>query len=155
MALEVGRCVRYATIDDGHEGRSMGHVHMTATIQEDDGKGRERTHAFERRVHDVILVCVAGPEAEARFAGTRRNLGEHADYQTALNITGRVCGDDEEGSALVEFLRRRAINILAQPFVWCRVEDVAAALLKVRRLSGGAIREICEAADRGLAVPRG
>lgn len=95
------------------------------------------------RIESEIICALAGPEAECRFMGNDDapyGAGSQADLDVAALLACYVCGDDDEASAYMEWLRIRARNLVRSE--WELVEVLAAALLDRKTLSGHQVRKV-------------
>jgi hypothetical protein len=131
-----------------------------------------------RRVEQRIILALAGAETESEAtdrpqeevdagAGIFRLSPEEAkvmseraggpvhavlgpgDYSRALDLACKVSGDDDEGAAYLEWLHRRTLNLMRDPFYWPGVEALASALLERDTLSYRAVRRLwAEALDK-------
>ena len=95
----------------------------------------------ERRAMNLMMVHLAGREAERRFTGRYNHIGAAADLETAYTLAAYVTGDtDPETAAFLHWLTlrtRRALGIH-----WIAVEALATTLLNAQRLDGKQVREV-------------
>ncbi len=124
---------------------------------EDEGLFRIQ-HAYQRRLENMALVCLAGPAAQRRFdpCGFRRSHGD-ADRRQALAILSPLAGGPEETQAYVDLIDLRARNFVAADPVWRQIECLAGELLARVTLSAAEVRETIKASspDRRVAQHSG
>jgi hypothetical protein len=137
MAHACGIAVKRISIveDEGSLGRM--HKGMPRWIHEID---HNVTPYREIKLHQHIMVYLAGAAATAIYAhyGTWRGTG--ADLLVATHMADCVTGGPEETDALLDWLWIRTRQRLAVPPTWARVEAVATALLARHALTG---QEVC------------
>jgi ATP-dependent Zn protease len=85
------------------------------------------------RVENHILVCFAGPAAEARLRGRHNWRGAGSDMQQAADMVSFLCGSAEEEEAYLKLVRIRARGLVEAH--WVKVEAIAMALMDRRRLT--------------------
>ena len=100
----------------------------------------------ERRVNATIRTALAGDVAVCLLVGKHRNLGAQGDFDNARSLAGRVCGTEDEVSALVELLRISTRNELSQPWNWAAVKALAESLLERGTIGVRRAKRVIEAA---------
>jgi len=128
-----------------------------ASFQPETWYGEDRR--MERRIEAHIICALAGPAAEAHWAGRRSHAGAHDDYQKAMYLAGWAVSDSSgEGvRRYVAWLQYRAEALVQGARHWPVIEALAAQLLARRRLGTRQTRAvITEAitAHRGVRVTR-
>src|SRR5262245_1829646 len=93
-----------------------------------------------------MVVLLAGPLAEARFAGRRNHVGAHGDYLAALDIAERTCSSERARFRYTQWARQEAEDLLAVDWHRDAVGRVAAALLGRGALTGREARACVDAA---------
>jgi hypothetical protein len=90
------------------------------------------------------MCDLAGVLAEQMFTGKRANhVGAGSDYRAATDMATRLCGFDEEASALVRWLRLRTKKILQHRWEW-RVKPIAEALIVRQTLTESEVRGVLQ-----------
>jgi len=133
MDHACGIAVKRVSIIENDE--SLGRVHggVPRWMRE---IGYNMTPYREIKVHQHIMVCLAGAAATAIYAnyGTWRGTGD--DLLAAASLADCVTSGPEETDALLDWLWIRTRQRLASPPTWARVEAVAKALLTRNELTG-------------------
>ncbi|MHA1554171.1 MAG: hypothetical protein ACTSU0_07150 [Alphaproteobacteria bacterium] len=126
-------------------------------VPEPDSAGRHIRHPYfgginleidsspraQRRVENMALVCCAGPAAQRRFEPKRfRIYHAQGDWYEAINLLSYLTDDDEVLSAHFKLIDLRARKFVAVPFNWMLIENLAAALLDRRQLTGKEVRAV-------------
>jgi len=110
---------------------------------------REDSDSITKKAERQMMVALAGPEAQRKFAPTSiRRHQARGDIKAVFECAFSICGSAEEASALVELLRIRTRNLLGMPFVWKGVKALAKQLLKRNEISGKHAKAIIESADK-------
>jgi ATP-dependent Zn protease len=154
VSVDVGLSVKYVAIHldlvEGNAGVCQGGKSPSWAQPEIDATGRTR-----RWIEQVIMVLLAGGEAERRFVGRRNHKGASSDYQKAVDIGSYICnGDMEETQAYLAWLAVRTRNLLAREDIWAAVKAVALALLVRSELSGREVKRIIQDSYNALlSVP--
>jgi hypothetical protein len=135
----------YVTIEP--DKTSFGHV---TTLWSDgfrpDIKGDLRTRA---KVEAHAIVSLAGPAAEARFAGGVVVAGGDIDRSHAVGFATWLSGTPEETEAFVQLWEIQARQRVSQDWIWSAIEAVAKELLVQRRLGAARVRAVVRDAMRG------
>jgi ATP-dependent Zn protease len=93
------------------------------------------------RVERAIIICLAGPMAQRRFAPRSwRRWHGGPDYVVAFDLALRVNGSPAAAKVHMKWLEMRAQALLES--VWSYVEAIASELLKRGTLSAEEIRSI-------------
>jgi ATP-dependent Zn protease len=93
------------------------------------------------RVERNIIICFAGPSAQRKHQPRSwRTWHGQTDFETAVDLAGRVSGSDAEADAFLKWLNERAVALVN--FHWESVERVATALLARRTLNAAEIKHI-------------
>jgi ATP-dependent Zn protease len=126
-------------------------------VPDGDSKGRHEQHPYfgginlefdsspraQRRVENMVLVCLAGPAAQRRFntKGFRRYHADH-DWRQAIDLLSYLVGSNKELEAYL-----RLIDIRARAFVetaprWIQINRLAQNLLDRQTLTGPEVRQL-------------
>ncbi len=142
-AIELRRVIRYVTIVP--EVDALGHILKTLppkTLRPDIECDRRAVAWMERE----ILIGLAGPAAEERFAGRRNHIGVSSDYRNAIDLAARMHGNNKVLEKWLDYMAERARAFIGNPIQWVRVEDLAAALLVTPHIGVSSARVICKEA---------
>ena len=93
-----------------------------------------------RRIESEVLVLLAGPAAEAMFAGRECRGRAFGDRREAERLAGLAMYSDEELSAYLRWLRLRARYVVGAR--WHTVECLAHLLLKKRTIRRTEARKV-------------
>ena len=131
MCFAQERKFHHVTIVAEEAEGSLGHILYAKlkSVQADKGNDWKTRKSLE----NVILCSLAGPAAEAIYAGRRNWRGARGDLRSMTNAATGITFDAEEASAFVSWLWIRANNIVRAR--WRMVEILAAALLERETLS--------------------
>ncbi|MGI8836152.1 MAG: hypothetical protein ACR2H4_05885 [Pyrinomonadaceae bacterium] len=140
---------RYVTIKEDDE--NQGHMKNVPTGRRPDfNRG-----GYELRLEKIIMVKLAGPEAESVFAGRRNRAGASDDYRDALDLA--ACRspetDDEENYLYLKWLAYRTRKMLKTPYLWFAVEALARELLIKETIKYNEAREIIQKALKDSFKP--
>ena len=99
----------------------------------------------QRRLENMVLVCCAGPAAQRRFnpRGYRTNQGQ-GDWHQAIDLLSHLSGDSEILLAYFNLIDLQARKFVHLPWAWSCIEDLAAALLEHKELTGKQVRSVVE-----------
>ncbi len=126
--------------EPGSSGRLTYHPYFSGIHPEGDTSPR-----VQRRLENMALVCCAGPAAERRFnARGYRTYHGKGDWQYAIDLLSHLSGDDEILSAYFNLIDLQARKFVHLPWVWSCIEDLAAALLEHKELTGKQVRSVIE-----------
>lgn len=135
-ANQIG--LREASIIPNSTSGTLGHCrHATWPSFRPDTDNSLRTR---RRAEMLIMVALAGSEAEKRVTGRYNHRGAESDMHYAGGLTMYLTGSAEEAEALLRWLTIRTRNVLENH--WSTVEPLADALLNEQRLNGKRILEV-------------
>jgi hypothetical protein len=98
-----------------------------------------------RRAEADIMVTLAGPAAEARWAGRRNHRGAKGDYRDAVDMADHMTGDNKGTELYLAWLRYRAEGLVQRVHYWAAIEALAAELLAQRRLGARRTRAVVKA----------
>lgn len=147
---------RLRSISVGNDELAAGQTtHDIARHRTREGVGE--TDAVRRRVEKTILVCLAGPLAQARYDGEnpKASNGGAVDVDTAFDLALRLFRSKRTATAFLKFAEEWARQKLDEPSTWAAVEALAGALLREGRLSGSQARAIIREASYGpMANPK-
>ena len=142
MALALGRPIQQVTIEA--DAKRLGHCEIKK------GTFRPNPDALET----AILILLAGVAAEARHRGVYDWGGASQD----LRDVRELCSLRASGQKQIERLERRMLDkaehVLSQSGHWTAVERIAAELLRIKTVSGRAVRHFFEQAAREEAANR-
>lgn len=129
---------RGVTIDPARESLSDG-LHVLLEARWIEIPQHLRRISF---VEGHSMVLLAGPEAELRATGSVAEPEESADRANALFLASQVNAAADEADAYVEWLRRRAANLLFDDVNWPIAERVAKILLDRSSISYRSVRAL-------------
>lgn len=135
VACLVGRPFEYVTIAPSDD--TLGHVRYGLPSSVLDVEARDRL--TERAIGRTVLTALAGPEAEASFAGRYSHVGAAGDWEAATSIAFIRCGSTEEVSAYLRWMELRARGLLRAH--WHRV-GARGSLLREPTISSRRARAI-------------
>lgn len=139
IAMHFRRAIRYVTIEATDT--SYGHVLKTPMPPSFDPQNEIDARTM-RRIEAEILVSLAGLAAESRFTGRRNLRAASGDYRFAVEMAAYAYNFGPVAGKYVEFLEARAMQLMAGPAVWVKVEAMAKALLAHKRLDAKQARAI-------------
>lgn len=131
MHLEEKLAFEHVTIVPNEERRSLGH--LIWKVQSDFNPEISSDRKTLRLLESMILCSLAGPAAEAIYAGRRNWRGAAGDLEAMVARAIDYTGSPEEANAFVNWLWIRANNTMKAQ--WPTVEAVAEALLAKKTLS--------------------
>jgi hypothetical protein len=99
----------------------------------------DRSDRARRRAESMIVVCLAGPEAQRRHSPRSGYLGA-SDHAEAADLASRFNGSDEAVNAYLKWLSVVARDELA--VLWPLVERVAHALVAKRTLTAAEVKAL-------------
>lgn len=102
---------------------------------------------IDRRLNKKIMVAVAGDVAESLHSGKKNpSYAKSKDLAQAFGMANRICGDEEEAYALVDYLTISTRNVLRMESYWDAVTALAKELLEKKKVSGRKAKAIIESA---------
>ena len=134
FAWYKGTKIRKVTIIPDDD--SLGHVRHSKIIRgrspELDNSPRTRL-----RMETHITICLAGPLAQRIWnPRTCRNYQCRSDHQSAADVALTICGSGKQATAFLRYLDICVDEFLRAPHIWCKVEALAAELLRKHTMSG-------------------
>jgi hypothetical protein len=144
--LKLGFQVKRVTIISDPKTGAAGQVNnrylCLGRIQFDNPYGSIRT-----RCHNWVIGAFAGEEAQRRHSP--RSVRSHHiahDSKAISEILWRLHGENSEVIRhAYRYLQAEARNLVANPIIWRKIEDLAKALLERKTLSGEEVADIlCE-----------
>jgi ATP-dependent Zn protease len=107
MAIEFGFRLHRVTIVPDPATGALGTTHFKP-IGKWFRPDIDITDRVELRMQREIMCSLAGVAAEQMFTGNRANhVGARWDYESAADMATRLCGVDDEASALIRWLKIR------------------------------------------------
>lgn len=149
MKWHLGLSLGPVTIKPDHENKTLGtsFYHRTPFKKETIQKLWEYeypTPGQVRRIENLVMVCLAGREAERIFKPKRRWLGKPSkDDEQAQNFL-HVLVDEISPQFPVywKLLWLRTKDTLSTPMVWNAVEGLTQALLERETLTGKEAKQV-------------
>lgn len=104
-------------------------------------KGSGAPSAYCRRLENMAVVCMAGPEAQRYFypAGFRRGFAA-ADRKQAEAILRALAGERRELNTYLNLIEIRARNLVSRPHTWQLVQFLADRLLESVTMTAPEVR---------------
>lgn len=136
------RAIRHVSIVP--TGDAAGFVIPGKAKQELEERGAILSASGRIWVENEIVICLAGGLAAERLTGEPYEdpTVPGSDYWQATNLAVMVCRSQEETDAFLQWLLERTKNVIALPAIWEAIEDLAAALLADKSLSGRKARRL-------------
>lgn len=140
--LELGRGFRYVTIVPDPDDNSLGHVKFTRwRLQFDENS--PLTPRLQQTLERDIVIAMAGPYAEERFAGVYNEAGAGSDHQSAVEASLFINDGDTDGAGLHwAWLSYKAKRLFDHPCRWITVQALAAELMKDNTLNSRRVKQI-------------
>ena len=139
VAMHVGIGIRRVTIaPTGAAQGKASHYPIGKWFQPDI----EVTTRTRTRIERSIMVFWAGTLAEELIGGRAEPDGATHDRDMIVQLATFICGDPEETSAYIEWLRLRCRNLLQTPLVRRAVDAITDALVERTTLRGTEIRAV-------------
>jgi hypothetical protein len=133
--------VRRVTIVPDEKAGSLGHtLHWYTEAfwrNLDEGGWSPRTQV---RMHEEIIMLLAGGFAEKRKTGRANHVGARSDYAKAADLVLGASADERTAHAMLRWLRCTAESLVEVH--WKQIGAVAAALLREKTINGARLREI-------------
>ena len=123
---------------DGSLGRHEYHPYFKGINIDYDSSPRA-----QRRVENMVIVCLAGPAAQRRFNpnGSWR-VGGEGDWLQVENLLSYLVGSEEQVTEYWEQMEIRARDFVRDPDWWFLIERVAQRLLDRQTLTGVEVRKL-------------
>jgi hypothetical protein len=107
------------------------------------------------KCHEHILCLLAGKEAQRKFRPKSiRSYMARFDYSAAAEFLVSLYPDPKERNAASRYLVLRTRNLISGATHWRMIQDLAAALLKRRTLTGDEVSAIFESSKRACWAQR-
>ncbi len=137
---KLGVGIRSVTIKPDAD--SLGYVHHNNVIKND---GRN-SNSMRTRIsfENDILISLAGPEAERRFAGRTNHDSAWGDFKHASYSANLIGGDGAGADLFLKWMSYRAKDLVTKNGNWRAIRALASELLKKETLKGKEIKEIFE-----------
>jgi ATP-dependent Zn protease len=139
MMLHLG--VRFRTVTIVPEEDSLGHVlkHKVRNFRPDIEMNARTLFSIDQQ----IMCSLAGPAAEARFAGRYNRRGAKWDHDNAAKLVDYLAGEGAGEYALyLRLYKLRAKNMVNSLHFWKQVQSVAQSLLNRQTMTGEEVREL-------------
>ena len=109
-----------------------------------------------QRIENMIMVCLAGREAERIFRPKKKGLcGASGDYEQAQNLLHILVDEaSPEFPVYWKLLWLRTQGALKSPVVWTAVEGLAKALLERETLTGKEAKQVILDATQKKIISR-
>ncbi len=123
--------------DDDSEGRHA-HVPYFSGMHPD----YDNSPRVQRRLENMVLVCLAGPAAQQRFNphGFRYSHGSH-DRREAVDLLNYLVGSKQELQAYYNLIDIRARQFVGSVHRWRLIVGLAEALLDSGEMTGRQVRD--------------
>jgi hypothetical protein len=142
LGFQVKRVTIISDSKTGAAGQVDNRYLCLSRVQFDNPYGSIRT-----RCHNWIIGAFAGEEAQRRY--DPRSMRSHHiahDRKAIGEILWRLHGENSEViKHAYSYLQAEARNLVANPIIWRKIEDLAKALLERKTLSGEEVAEILRA----------
>lgn len=144
MAWVLGHAVNWTSIIPDPDKHIAGETSWVGVLPED---------GLTRVIEGLMVILAGGAATSGSVAGfdwTTRGCID--DLQRAESLIRCVTGDVHEQLLMMQWLQRRAINIVLTPEFRALREVVSRALYENEKLSGKTIRQLLERQERLLAI---
>lgn len=152
MAIDHGVRVRRASISPNQD--SLGRIDHGRIFRNGDLEWNESPQAAAR-AERAILICLAGPFAQKRFAPRSRWRSQNyvgfdgsghgiGDFDCVVDLTFRLYGNGDVAQKYLRYMEARAEQLVTHH--WKEIEAVAQALLERETMTGDEIKGIMLAA---------
>ncbi len=97
----------------------------------------------QRRVENMVIVCLAGPAAQRRFnpRGSWR-VGAKGDWHQVHDLLSYLVGSEEQLEPYWKLMEIRTQDFVQDPDWWFLIERVAHRLLDRQTLTGAEVRKL-------------
>jgi hypothetical protein len=153
MAINHGVKIKRASISKHQD--SLGRVDHGRIFRNGDLEWNESPQTTAR-AERAILICLAGPYSQKRFAPRSRWRSQNyigfngaGDFDHVLDLTFRLHGNGEVAEKYLRYMEARAEGLVACH--WKEIEAVAQDLLKYETMTGDEIKDAM-LSSRGIAV---
>lgn len=152
-AYWLRRAFRHVTIAPDLEGGSLGH--MLDRKLKGEWIPDAEPERYRSRFEKMIIVSMAGAEAERKFTGRYNRIGASGDRKDQVDYgCWLTAGDLDEVPLYLDLLKHRTRRLLEAHHVWFAVEVLAKELLKRETIRWKDAKEIIRQAmfDSGARV---
>lgn len=150
MAFIQKRAFRHVTIEPDTAEGSLGHVLFYEWSRKFNPELDKLTCRRTEILEGIIMTSLAGGLAEKIKTGRYNSIGAKEDRKNAINLANYIYSNKEELALYLKLKWLCCEHFLKERFNWNRVEVLAKALLKERRISSKKARKIIREADNEL-----
>jgi hypothetical protein len=101
------------------------------------------------KCHDYIVCLLAGKQAQKKFSPKSiRSYMARSDHGAVAELLVSLYRDQKERNAASRYLELRTCNLISGTVHWRMIQDLAAALLERRTLTGEEVNTIFHSSER-------